>query len=107
MKGSEPKTLRQVVAGRSGIERVSRLRDDHGEGQSGAVPICEILEAFYEDLKWETERRQLASVSEATDNITASVDDVRNALKRSTNGRSCADDGLVAEILKELGARSC
>ena len=83
-------------------KRIAQLRDDAGVIRTGSAELAEVFASFFESL-YKAEGA-MASTSEAVPSAEGvnpvTVEEVEEALRKLKSGRSGADDGLVAEMLK-------
>ena len=87
---------------RVGTQRLAAIEDSSGRERNDPSDICEVFAQFYESLYRETDTdssdTDIAHCSTRVDAVTAV--EVRAALSFLKNGRTGAEDGLVAEMLK-------
>jgi hypothetical protein len=99
-KGRGLGRLRQILQKQGGIERVMGVRDNDGELQKDPGKITEVFAKFYEDLYTETHAGDDYPLQDAPRANPVTVEEVVQALRQLKNGKTGADDGLVAEMLK-------
>ena len=93
--------LRRVQQRRAGVQRMTAVTNGAGELKTDPSDIAEVFALFYEDLYKEMEGRSLPEIDETSshaDSITR--EEVERALRKLKSGRTGADDGLVAEMVK-------
>ena len=91
--------LRRQLQRQTGIERTMGLRDSQDILRSDQTSICEVFAQFYEDLYCASAGHEVTSNLEQHEDI-VTAEEVRKALQKLKAGKTGADDGLVAEMLK-------
>jgi hypothetical protein len=102
--GSGLRKLRRNQQQQAGAERITGVKDEQGKLNSDPDSICEVFALFYEDLYKEEliQEDSGRGFHDGPDLQThpLTTDEVDKALRMLKNGRTGADDGLVAEMLK-------
>ena len=83
--------------------RIAGIRDNAGIIRTGRGEIAEVFASFYQSLY--SAPREAVGEAQRRHRITAEElrDDVVYCIKKLKRKRACADDGLVAEMLKDGG----
>jgi hypothetical protein len=108
-KGSGLSQLRRTLQRQTGRDRINQVKDDHGKLHNDPDSICEVFAQFYEDL-YRDEISKGGGIGGMRGEPDSPADpltreEVERALRILKNGRTGAEDGLVAEMLK-TGSRT-
>ena len=99
MKGAGLTALRRLEQRRKGVERTLKIQDNSGALKTDEMSICEVFASFYEDL-YEDMHREFAAPPHSEHEARVTVKELEAALAKLKKGKTGADDGLVAEMLK-------
>ena len=99
--GSGISKLRSLQERQSGIQRITRIQGAEDEVHTDPDSIAEVFASFYQELYNEISVAPACTTdSEVACEEPVTVEEVAEVLKRLKNGKTGADDGLVAQILK-------
>ena len=99
-KGGGLGKLKQMTNKQAGIQRITAIRDKEGELHRDPDDIAEVFAQFYEDLYKELARGGEVKMPSSAKPSPVTIPEVEQALRALKNGKTGADDGLVAEMLK-------
>lgn len=98
-EGRGSKTMESVLKKAHKHKWISAVTSDSGRVLTGRSEISEVFVRFYEQLYHHTTPVQTKELTRPGV-VTVTVEDVRRACEKLNKKRTCADDGLLAEMLE-------